>query len=336
MMSCYFLDIMITYYDKKVPIIPLNESEDINLKPITKTILVLHIVILCLFLLHNFSGKRYNTPNDMITPVTYESDTAPNINNEADSLAQSDPLTSTPSPVETVTVPPEDIESINQIISDQNTSVLKGNIKTFEEIYMAIFRNGNELTASYITSDDDTETNLTGSIDIQTASFILSNEDESISFQGVIEPGTQKGDILTGIFINNKDKAEVNLYLVLSHSFKSTLDKRYPLIEGTTEDVENFAKEIKSYIKSDEKEKLAELIQYPISVKIHNANKTINNPQEFIQSYEDIITDHFKYRIDVSYTRYLFSNDMGVMMGNGDVWFNSLEGKGLKIIAINN
>jgi hypothetical protein len=27
---------------------------------------------------------------------------------------------------------------------------------------------------------------------------------------------------------------------------------------------------------------------------------------------------------------------MGVMMGNGDIWFNSTEGKGLKIIAINN
>jgi hypothetical protein len=272
----------------------------------------------------------------MITPVTYESNTAPDIKSEVDSDTQSDPLTSTSSPIETVSVSPEDIESINQIISDQSTNVFKGNIKIFEEIYMAIFRNGNELTASYITSDNDTEINLTGSVDINTASFILSNEDESISFQGIIEPGTQKGDILTGIFINKNDKVDVNLYLVLSHSIGSTLEKRYPLVEGTTEDVENFAKEIKSYIKNDKKEELAKLIQYPISVTIHNANKTINTPEEFIQSYEDIITDHFKYNIDVSYTRYLFSNDMGVMMGNGDIWFNSLEGKGLKIIAINN
>lgn len=306
------------------------------MKPITKIILVLHIIVLCLFILHNLSGKRYNTPNDMIVPVTYESNTAPNILSEVDSDTQSDPLTSSPSPVETVSLSPEDIESINQIISDQSTNVFKGNIKIFEEIYMAIFRNGNELTASYITSDNDTEMNLTGSVDINTASFKLSNEDESISFQGLIEPGTQKGDILTGVFINKNDKVEVNLYLVLSHSIGSTVDKRYPLVEGTTEEVETFAKEIKSYIKSDNKKELADLIQYPISVKIHNANKTIYTPEEFIQSYEDIITDHFKYKIDVSYTRYLFSNDMGVMMGNGDIWFNSLEGKGLKIIAINN
>jgi hypothetical protein len=327
---------MITYYDRKVGVNPLNESEIINLKPIIKIILVLHIVVLCIFILHNFSGKRYNTPNDMIVPVTYESNTTPSIHIEPDFNTQSDPLTSTPSPVETVSVSPEDIESINQIISDQSTSVLKGNIKIFEEIYMAIFRNGNELTASYITSDNDTEINLTGSIDIHTASFILSNEDKSISFQGLIEPGTQKGDILTGVFTNKKDKVEVNLYLVLSHSIESTIDKRYPLVEGTTEDVETFAKEIKSYIKNDKRKEFAELIHYPISVKIQNANKTIYTPDEFIQSYEDIITDHFKYKIDVSYTRYLFSNDMGVMMGNGDIWFNSLEGKGLKIIAVNN
>lgn len=327
---------MITYYDNKVPIIPLNESEDINLKPATKIILVLHIVILCLFLLQNFSGKKYKTPNDMIKPVTYESNTAPNINSEVDSVAQSDPLTSTPSPVETVSVSPEDIEIMNQIISEQSSSVWKGNINVFEEIYMAIFRNGNELTASYITSDDDNETKLTGTIDVHTASFILSNEDESVSFQGVIEPGTQKGDILTGVFINKNDKVEGNLYLALSHSIGSTIDKRYPLVEGTTEEVEAFANEIKSYIKNDKKKELADSIQYPISVKIHNADKTIHTPDEFIQSYEDIITDYYKYKIDVSYTRYLFSNDMGVMMGNGDIWFNSVEGKGLKIIAINN
>jgi hypothetical protein len=327
---------MITYYDRKVGVKPLNESEIINLKPIIKIILVLHIVVLCIFILHNFSGKRYNTPNDMIVPVTYESNTTPSIHIEPDFNTQSDSLTSTPSPVETVSVSPEDIESINQIISDQSTNVLKGNIKIFEEIYMAIFRNGNELTASYITSDNDTEIYLTGSIDIHTASFILSNEDKSISFQGLIEPGTQKGDILTGVFTNKKDKVEVNLYLVLYHSIESTIDKRYPLVEGTTEDVETFAKEIKSYIKNDKRKEFAELIHYPISVKIQNANKTIYTPDEFIQSYEDIITDHYKYKIDVSYTRYLFSNDMGVMMGNGDIWFNSLEGKGLKIIAINN
>lgn len=307
------------------------------MKSITKILLIIYIVILCLFLLHSLSGKKFKTSNDNMIRETYKSNADTNVNGQIKPDTQSDPsLTETLSPMETVNVPPEDIESINQIISDQSTSVFEGNFN-FEKLLMAIFRNENELTANYIISnEDDTETKLTGSIDINTASFALSNEDESITFQGLIKPGTQKGDLLTGIYKNIKEKIEVELDLTLSHSIASTLDKRYPLVEGTTEDVENFAKEIKSNIKGDKKKELAEMIQYPISVKINLANKTINTPEEFIQSYNDIITDYFKYKIDVSYTKYLFSNDMGVMMGNGEIWFNSLEGKGLKIQAINN
>lgn len=299
------------------------------MKPIIKILLVLHIVILCLFLLHNFSGKRYHTSNDMIVPVINETSTASYFNSEVNSdTPSSSPLTVTPSP--------EDIESINQIMGDQYTTVFDGNIN-FETIHMAIFRNGNELNAFYTISDaEDTETNLTGTIDINTASFTLSNEDESITFQGLIKPGTQKGDILTGIYHNSRDKVSVNLDLKLSHSIASTLDNRYPFVEAATEDIENFAKEIKLYIKNDKKNELAEMIQYPIMVKIHYGNKIIHTPEEFIQSYEDIITDYFKYKIDVSHSRYLFSNDLGVMMGNGEIWFNSWKDKGLKIHAINN
>lgn len=308
-----------------------------KLKSTKKLFLILFIFILCLILIYHFSGTKRKDPENTLDPRTYESNTDSNVNSEVNPDTQSDtPLTNTPSPVETVTLLPEDIISINHIISDQDSSIFEGNINN-ENIYMAIFRNGNELTAAYITSyEDDTETNLTGSIDINTASFTLSNEDESISFQGLIKPGTQKGDLLTGIYKNTKDKIEVNLDLALSYSIASTLDKRYPLVEGSTEDVENFAKEIKLYVKGDKKKELAELIQYPISVLIHNEKKTINTPEEFIQSYDDIITDYFKHKIDISRTRFLFSNDMGVMMGNGDIWFNSWEGIGLKIHAINN
>jgi len=242
----------------------------------------------------------------------------------------------TQSSAETAAFTPEDIAKIDTVISDQNSSVFKGKAGN-QEVFLAIFRNGNDLTASFITSGDDkTETHLTGTIEVNDAAVTLKNEDGSIMFQGSIKPGTEQEDLLTGIYKNSKDKAEANFDLVLSYSFASTPETRYPLMEASTEDIENFAKEIKLSIIGDKKKELAELIHYPINVTIHNDKKAINTPKEFIQSYDDIITTDFKNKIGSSQTTYLFSNDMGVMMGNGDIWFNSMGDKGLKIIAINN
>ena len=43
-----------------------------------------------------------------------------------------------------------------------------------------------------------------------------------------------------------------------------------------------------------------------------------------------------KETISKSYTKYMFGNYMGIMIGNGDIWFAYWEDKGLRIYAINN
>lgn len=285
-----------------------------------KLVIILPILILCLIVVYYITSTRHKTTEISLETKVVESSTAP----------------TTTAPSETETLSPEDISIIEGIINNQNTSVFKGNAGK-KNIYMAIFRNGDELSASYVTSyDDDTETHLTGSIDVNSASFALSNEDGSITFQGLIKPGTQNGDLLTVDYKNTKDNTEENFDLSLSHSFASSPQERYLFAEASTKDVETFAKNIKLYITSDKKKELAEMIQYPINVTIRDMKKTINSPEEFIQSYDDIITADFKDKIGKSYTRYLFSNDKGIMMGNGEIWIHSLNDKGLRIFAINN
>lgn len=302
-----------------------------------KLVIILPILILCLIVVYYITSTRHKTTE--IPPETKmeESSTAPATTNETEVVASTkSPESNTTAPTETATLTPEDISIMEGIINNQNTSVFKGN-EGKQNIYMAIFRNENELSASYVTSyDDDTETHLTGSIDVNRASFALSNEDGSITFQGLIKPGTQKGDLLVVDYKNKKDNIEENFDLSLSHSFASSPQERYPFAEASTEDVETFAKNIKLYITNDKKKELAEIIQYPINVTIRDAKKTINSSDEFIQLYDDIITADFKDKISKSYTRYLFSNDNGIMMGNGEIWIHSLDDIGLRIFAINN
>ena len=306
-----------------------------------RILIIIPVVLFFLVLGYSITAQKLKAPKTEPETKAEESTMASSENREPESIPDSDTQASS----KEADFTPENFDEVNMVISDQNSSVFKGKAGN-QEIFLAIFRNGDDLTASLITSgDDNTETHLTGTIQLNDPAFsskanrstyTLKNEDDSIIFYGLIIPGTKEGDLLTGIYKNKKDRVEADVKLVLSYSFASTLEARYPLLDASTKEIENFAKEIKSYVISDNKKELAQLIHYPINVTIHNEKKTINSPEELIQSYDDIITADFKDKIKNSQTTYLFSNDMGVMIGDGDIWFNSLEGKGLKIIAINN
>ncbi|MBS5956248.1 MAG: hypothetical protein KIC73_04965 [Clostridiales bacterium] len=303
--------------------------------------IIIPVILFFLVLGYSITAQKLKAPKTELETKAEESTMVTRENREPESIPDSDTQESS----KEADFTPENFDEVNMVISDQNSSIFKGKAGK-QDIFLAIFRNGDDLTASLITSgDDNTETHLTGTIQLNDPAFTskanrstytLKNEDDSIIFYGLIIPGTEEGDLLTGIYKNKKDRIEADVKLVLSYSFASTPEARYPLMEASTKEIENFAKEIKSYVISDNKKELAQLIHYPINVTIHNEKKTINSPEELIQSYDDIITADFKDKIKNSQTTYLFSNDLGVMMGDGDIWFNSLEGKGLKIIAINN
>lgn len=69
---------------------------------------------------------------------------------------------------------------------------------------------------------------------------------------------------------------------------------------------------------------------------INDKKITANSSEEFVQNYDKIITSEFKNKIANCFTKYMNSNYMGVMLGNGEIWFDSFKDKGLRIYAINN
>ena len=229
-----------------------------------------------------------------------------------------------------------DASKIQDIISDQTTSVFDGAVGE-QNIGMAIYRIGSELTASLFTAnEEDPETKLLGTLNKDTSSFVLTSEDGSITFEGTLSPDTSNGDRLTGTFKNTKDQSETEFHLTLSHSVGSPLEGRYPLVNADAADVENFARQIKLNIVEDKKQEFADLINYPINVTINNKKISINSSEEFIQHYNDIVTSDFKNKLSDSYTKYLFSNSMGVMLGDGEIWFDKFHDQGFRIYAINN
>ena len=306
-----------------------------------KMFLIVPLLVLCLICASYVITTKFITSNNNSVPAEESASTTAEQEevSSAPESAESDsaaPESTTGTPVESTEKVTGDGSKIQDIISDQTTSVFDGAVGE-RNIGMAIYRNGNELTASLFTAnEEDPEIQLLGTLNRESSSFVLTSEDGSITFEGSLSPDTSKGDRLTGLFKNTKDQSETEFHLTLSHSVGSPLEGRYPLVNADAADVEYFARQIKLNIMEDKRQEFADLINYRINVTINNKKTRINSSEEFIQHYNDIITSDFKNKLSDSYTKYLFSNSMGVMLGDGEIWFDKFNDQGFRIYAINN
>ena len=87
-----------------------------------------------------------------------------------------------------------------------------------------------------------------------------------------------------------------------------------------------FLLEIQDSLRTDNKEKLASLVYYPITIYGFEGNndKEIQNSDEFIANYEKIVTPEWKDIILSQDPAKLFINWQGVMVSRGELWFGAL------------
>lgn len=150
-------------------------------------------------------------------------------------------------------------------------------------------------------------------------SFILSQEEE----------GKLKGSF-TGFGIS---EAEVSL--TLSHiTYSGSLEKRYVI--GDNEDVESFASEVIHILDIGDYEALSTLVHYPITV-MGSEDVQLQNERELVEYGSKLLTPELKKSLDSSFTKFMFSNYNGIMLGDGyyNIWFQPMEDGTYKITAIN-
>jgi hypothetical protein len=100
---------------------------------------------------------------------------------------------------------------------------------------------------------------------------------------------------------------------------------------------EKWFKVLQGYIRQENRSKIIEHIQFPLDVRISKRDIRIRNRQEFLTYYNELFTKEVKEVILAQKPRNLLVSYKGVMVGNGELWINKLEGKaGYWITAINN
>jgi len=122
------------------------------------------------------------------------------------------------------------------------------------------------------------------------------------------------------------------------------LDERTRSLFGRpASEVIDFLLAIQDSLRTGDKEKLASLVYYPITIYgfEQNQDKVIQNAEEFITNYEKIVTPEWKAIILAQEPARLFTNWQGVMVSRGELWFTavcidqSCQDSKLYIVTIN-
>ena len=103
--------------------------------------------------------------------------------------------------------------------------------------------------------------------------------------------------------------------------------------------VEAFFLKLQHAVDAHDVNKLAAMVSYPLVV---NGKSTVPNLKYFETHYNDIFTKTVVAAVKRQKYGALFGNDLGVMIGNGELWFSgvcrnaSCNQYGVRIVAINN
>jgi len=120
--------------------------------------------------------------------------------------------------------------------------------------------------------------------------------------------------------------------------FSEEVENKYSMggIDSGAE-VVTFLKALQKAAAAGDKTTIATMIAYPLhaKVKVKGRLTAIKSKEAFLANYDEIFNPSVKDAIQKATPDNLFVNYQGVMIGNGQVWFTTVD-KMVKIITVNN
>jgi hypothetical protein len=119
------------------------------------------------------------------------------------------------------------------------------------------------------------------------------------------------------------------------------VDKTLDDLFGEHAPYQKFFERLKKAVAGNDKKTVASLVDYPFKARINGKAVTIRDAAHFVADYDKVVTAKVKEAIAKQTYTTLFANWQGVMIGDGEVWFNSIcsddscRQQTVKIIAVN-
>ncbi|WP_163268858.1 hypothetical protein [Chelativorans alearense] len=102
-----------------------------------------------------------------------------------------------------------------------------------------------------------------------------------------------------------------------------------------------FFEKLKKAVAENDKQAVASMVEYPFKARINDKAVTIKDAAHFETDYDKVFTAKVKEAVSKQAYATLFANWQGVMIGDGEVWFNGIcnddacERQTVRIIAVN-
>jgi hypothetical protein len=214
----------------------------------------------------------------------------------------------------------------------------KGTIGNDMSIHMSIFPLGKDMVGSYFYDSKRGEIKLKGKAGEK--DIVLYEYNDVGENTGIFRGTMSMVDKIEGTWLSADGKKSYPFTLSLQSILPGVeYGKRYEMAvtSHSDQEVENYVSRIQGYVKNNNKEQFAELVKYPITVKINGKAAKIENKADFIKNYDQIFNPAFKQAISNAFTKYLFANSKGIMFGEGlyNIWIIESNSK-LVIVGINN
>jgi hypothetical protein len=110
---------------------------------------------------------------------------------------------------------------------------------------------------------------------------------------------------------------------------------------GQHEVYHSFFTDLKKAVSASDKNAVAAMVHYPITVSIGGKDVKIKSGKDFVSHYDHVFSDKIVTAIEKQNYAALFANDQGIMIGDGEVWINGIcldhdcKKQAVKIVTIN-
>jgi hypothetical protein len=96
-----------------------------------------------------------------------------------------------------------------------------------------------------------------------------------------------------------------------------------------------FLASLKAAVKAQDKRKVAAMVRYPVLINMAKGHRQIRTDAQFVAEYDRLFTTALRKVIEEQRPECLFANWQGIMIGDGEVWFEEQANGSMKIKTLN-
>jgi hypothetical protein len=96
-----------------------------------------------------------------------------------------------------------------------------------------------------------------------------------------------------------------------------------------------FLASLTTAVKAGDKQKISAMVQYPLNVNVDKGHRLVRSSSEFVKDYDRFFTPVVVKAIEKQVPECLFANWQGVMIGDGEVWFEEQKNGSMRIKTLN-